>query len=158
MEPEKPLKRETPTKPRIFIDADVLFAGAASPNEHSASNLLLRMAELTLIEAITSTQVITEAERNLLDKIPNALPAFQMLVSRCLRVVEDQDPAEIAKYVGLANSEDLPILAAAVQEECSLLVTFNTRHYQPGHPSVSVLKPGDLVLRIRYLLARLSGQ
>jgi predicted nucleic acid-binding protein len=158
MEPEKPLKRETPTKPRIFIDADVLFAGAASPNEHSASNLLLRMAELTLIEAITSTQVITEAERNLLDKIPNALPAFQMLVSRCLRVVEDQDPAEIAKYVGLANSEDLPILAAAVQEECSLLATFNTRHYQPGHPSVSVLKPGDLVLRIRYLLARLSGQ
>jgi predicted nucleic acid-binding protein len=158
MEPEKPLKRETPTKPRIFIDADVLFAGAASPNEHSASNLLLRMAELTLIEAITSTQVITEAERNLLDKIPNALPAFQMLVSRCLRVVEDQDPAEIAKYVGLANSEDLPILAAAVQEECSLLATFNTRHYQPGHPSVSDLKPGDLVLRIRYLLARLSGQ
>jgi predicted nucleic acid-binding protein len=158
MEPEKPLKRETPTKPRIFIDADVLFAGAASPNEHSASNLLLRMAELTLIEAITSTQVITEAERNLLDEIPNALPAFQMLVSRCLRVVEDPDPAEIAKYVGLANSEDLPILAAAVQEECSLLVTFNTRHYQPGHPSVSVLKPGDLVLRIRYLLARLSGQ
>jgi predicted nucleic acid-binding protein len=158
MEPEKPLKRETPTKPRIFIDADVLFAGAASPNEHSASNLLLRMAELTLIEAITSTQVITEAERNLLDKIPSALPAFQMLVSRCLRVVEDPDPAEIAKYVGLANSEDLPILAAAVQEECSLLATFNTRHYQPGHPSVSVLKPGDLVLRIRYLLARLSGQ
>jgi predicted nucleic acid-binding protein len=158
MEPEKPLERETPTKPRIFIDADVLFAGAASPNEHSASNLLLRMAELTLIEAITSTQVITEAERNLLDKIPNALPAFQMLVSRCLRVVEDPDPAEIAKYVGLANSEDLPILAAAVQEECSLLATFNTRHYQPGHPSVSVLKPGDLVLRIRYLLARLSGQ
>jgi predicted nucleic acid-binding protein len=158
MEPEKPLERETPTKPRIFIDADVLFAGAASPNEHSASNLLLRMAELTLIEAITSTQVITEAERNLLDKIPSALPAFKMLVSRCLRVVEDPDPAEIAKYVGLANSEDLPILAAAVQEECSLLATFNTRHYQPGHPSVSVLKPGDLVLRIRYLLARLSGQ
>jgi predicted nucleic acid-binding protein len=158
MEPEKPLKRETPTKPHIFIDADVLFAGAASPNEHSASNLLLRMAELTLIEAITSTQVITEAERNLLDKIPSALPAFKMLVSRCLRVVEDPDPAEIAKYVGLANSEDLPILAAAVQEECSLLATFNTRHYQPGHPSVSVLKPGDLVLRIRYLLARLSGQ
>jgi predicted nucleic acid-binding protein len=158
MEPEKPLERETPTKPRIFIDADVLFAGATSPNEHSASNLLLRMAELTLIEAITSTQVITEAERNLLDKIPNALPAFQMLVSRCLRVVEDPDPEEIAKYVGLANSEDLPILAAAVQEGCSLLATFNTRHYQPGHPSVVVLKPGDLVLRVRYLLARLSGQ
>ena len=25
------------SKPRIFIDSDVLFAGAASPNEHSAA-------------------------------------------------------------------------------------------------------------------------
>jgi predicted nucleic acid-binding protein len=151
MEPEKP------PKPRIFIDADVLFAGAASPNEHSASNLLLRMAELTLIEAITSTQVITELERNLHDKLPKALPAFQLLVSRSLRVVADPDPAELAEYVGLANPEDLPILVTAVREECNLLATFNLRHYQPGYSSVAVLKPGDLVLRVRYLLARLSG-
>ena len=150
MEPEKPAKL------RVFIDADVLFAGAASPNEHSASNLILRMAELTLIEAITSTQVITEVERNLLDKMPKALPAFQLLVSRSLKVVEDPDPAELAEYDGLANPEDLPILVAAVREESSLLTSFNVRHYQPGHPSVAVLKPGDLVLRIRYLLARLS--
>jgi predicted nucleic acid-binding protein len=150
MEPEKP------AKPRVFIDADVLFAGTASPNEHSASNLILRMAELTLIEALTSTQVITEVERNLLDKMPKALPAFQLLVSRSLKVVEDPDPAELAEYDGLANPEDLPILVAAVREESSLLTSFNLRHYQPGHPSVTVMKPGDLVLRVRYLLARLS--
>jgi hypothetical protein len=158
MEPEKPPERESPAKPRIFIDADVLFAGAASPNEHSASNLLLRMAELTLIEVITSTQVIIEVERNLQDKMPKALPAIQLLVSRSLRIVEDPDPAELAEYAGLANLEDLPILVAAVREESSLLATFNVGHYQPGHPSVAVLKPGDLVLRVRYLLARLSGQ
>ena len=158
MEPEKPLEREFPTKPRIFIDADVLFAGAASPNEHSTSNLLLRMAELTLIEAVTSTQVITEVERNLIAKMPKALPAFQLLISRSLRIVSDPDPAELAEYAGLANLEDLPILTAAVREGCSLLATFNFRHYQPGHPSVAVLKPGDLVLRVRYLLARLSGE
>jgi hypothetical protein len=142
-------------KPRVFIDADVLFAGAASPNEHSASNLILRMAELTLIEAITSTQVITEAERNLLDKMPKALPAFRLLVSRSLKIVEDPDPTELAEYVGLANPEDLPILVAAIRQDCGLLATFNIRHYHPGHPSVAALKPGDLVLRIRYLLARL---
>ena len=156
MEPEKPFERESPIKPRIFIDADVLFAGAASPNEHSASNLLLRMSELTLIEAVASTQVITEVERNLHDKMPKALPAFQLLVSRSLVIVADPDPAELAEYVGLANPEDLPILVAAVRVECSLLATFNIRHYQPGHPSIAILKPGDLVLRVRYLLARLS--
>lgn len=147
-----------PVKPRIFIDADVLFAGAASPNEHSASNLILRMAELTLIETLTSTQVITEAERNLIDKIPKALPAFRLLVSRSLKIVEDPDPALLAVHRGLADPEDLPILIAAVRETCALLTTFNVRHYQPGHPTVTVLKPGDLVLRIRYLLARLPDK
>jgi predicted nucleic acid-binding protein len=147
-----------PAKPRIFIDADVLFAGAASPNEHSASNLILRMAELTLIEAITSTQVITEAERNLIEKIPKALPAFRLLVSRSLKIVEDPDPALLVAHHGLADPEDLPILVAAMRESCNLLTTFNARHYQPGHPSVTVLKPGDLVLRIRYLLANLPDR
>lgn len=147
-----------PAKPRIFIDADVLFAGAASPNEHSASNLILRMAELTLIEAITSQQLITESERNLLAKIPKAQPAFQLLVSRCLRVVEDPELDQLAAYRGLANPGYLPILVTAIREHCSLLATFNTRHFQPGHPAVTVMKPGDLVLRVRYLLAQLRDQ
>ena len=156
MELTKPQETKSPTKPRVFIDADVLFAGAASPNEHSASNLVLRMAELTLIEAVTSEQVITEAERNLLNKLPKAIPAFQLLLSRCLTIVEDPEPAEIAGYVGSADREDLPILVAAIKVRSSMLATFNIRHYQPGHPAVTVMKPGDLVQRIRYLLARLS--
>lgn len=143
-------------KPRVFVDADVLFAGAASPNEHSASNLILRMAELTLIQAITSTQVITEAERNIRQKLPKALPAFQLLVSRSLSVVDDPSLLELNEHTGLAHPEDLSILVAAIREGCGLLVTFNVRHYQPGHPSITVLKPGDMVLRIRYLLAHLS--
>jgi len=152
MEPEKPAKL------RLFVDADVLFAGAASPNENSASNLILRMGELTLIEAITSTQVITEVERSLLDKMPAALPAFRLLVNRSLKVVEDPDPTELIDHVGLADPDDLPILVAAIRGECNRLATFNLRHYQPGSPAVEVLKPGDLVLRIRYLLARLSDR
>lgn len=143
-------------RPRVFIDADVLFAGSASPNEHSASLILLRMGELTLIDAITSQQVISEAERNLSAKIPKALPAFKLLVSRCLHVVEDPRAIDIKPYTGLAHQEDLPILVAAAREGCPLLATFNVNHYQPGFSTVTVLKPGDLVLRIRYLLAKLS--
>ncbi len=150
------METKTPVKPRIFIDSDVLFAGAASPNEHSASNLILRMAELTLIEAIVSTQVITEVERNLQEKMPKALPAFHLLVAHCLKIIEDPKREELNEYRGLAEPDDLPILVAAIREECHFLATFNLRHYQPGHPAVTVLKAGDLVLRIRYLLACLS--
>ena len=148
----------SPAKPRIFVDADVLFAGEASPSEHGASLLTLRMAEITLVEAITSEQVIAEAERNLAEKLPQALPAFRLVASRCLHVVADPSTADLQPYDGLADSEDLPILVAALREGCPWLVTFNVRHYQPGHPAVTVLRPGEFLLRVRDRLARLSGE
>jgi hypothetical protein len=156
MHPTSPHKRVN--KPRVFVDADVLFAGAASPQEHSASLVVLRMAEIGLIEALTCQQVIDEAERNLAEKLPKALAAFRMLVSRSLRVVPDPSPADLIPYAGLAQAEDLPILVAALRESCPWLVTFNLRHYQPGHEQVLILRPGDLVLRVRDALVHLRSE
>ena len=144
-----------PAKPHIFVDADVLFAGAASPNAYSASLVILRMAEITLIEALVSEQVITEVERNLAEKMPAAMPAFRMLVNRCLGVVSDPSADEVKLLSKVADPKDLPILAAAIRDGCTYLTTYNIRHYQPGVPSVIVLTPGDLVRRIRYLLAEM---
>ena len=148
----------TPRKPRVFIDADVLFAGAASPSEQGASLVVLRMAEITLIDAVTSQQVIAEAERNLTGYLPTTLPLFRLLISRCLRVVPDLAPAALAPYAGMADSKDLPILAAAVREGCPWLATFNVRHFQPGHRSVAVVRPGEFVQHVRGLLASLSSE
>ena len=147
-----------PRKPRVFVDADVLFAGAASPTEHGASLVVLRMAEITLVEAFASEQVIAEAERNLADKLPQALPTFRLLVSRCLRVVPDPQPDDLKPHAGLAHPEDLPILVAALREGCRWLVTFNLRHYRPGHPDLTVLRPGEFVLRVRDLLTYLGAE
>ena len=146
----------SPAKPRVLIDGDVLFAGTASPSEHGASLLIMRMAEITLIEAIAPQQVIVETERNLADKLPQSLPAFRLIVSRCLRLVPDPTPADLAPYQGLADPEDLPILVVALREGCPWLATFNVRHYQPGHPSVTALRPGDLLQCVRELLAHLA--
>lgn len=145
-----------PPRPRVFVDADVLFAGSAAPSEHGASLVVLRMAETTLVEALTSQQVIIEAERNLAAKMPGALPAFRLLVARCLRVVEDPSDEEVSAYAGLADASDLPILVAAVRAGCPWLVTFNVRHYRPGHPDVAVMPPGDFLLRVRDVLARMG--
>ena len=150
--PQKAARR----KPRVFVDADVLFAGAVSPSEAGASLVILRLAEITMIEALTSQQVIVEAERNLAAKLPQILPEFRLLVSRCLQVVPDPAPADLARLAGAAHPKDLPILVAAVRERCPWLVTFNTRHFQPGHTSITVLQPGDFVLQIRDLLTRLG--
>ena len=143
-------------KPVVMIDADVLFAAAASPSEHGASLLVLRLAELTLVDAVASEQVIVEAERNLAQKLPAVLPTFKLLTARCLRIVRDPAVAELHPFVGCAQPEDLPILVAAMQAQCQWLVTFNVRHYRPGIAAVRVLRPGDFVLRIRDLLAHLT--
>lgn len=148
----------SPHRPRVFVDADALFAGAASPSEHGASLLVLRMAEITLIEALTSQQVIAEAERNLAEKLPQALTTFRLLVSRCLRLVPNPSPADLQPHAGLADLKDLPILVAAIREGCPWLVTFNVRHFQPGHPDVTVLRPGEFVLHVRDLLTRLAAE
>jgi len=140
-------------KPRALVDADVLFAGAAGPTEYGASLVILRMAEITLVEAVTCQQVIDEVERNLTGKIPVALPAFRMLVSRCLKVVPTPTENEIETYQGLAHDKDLPILVTAIREQCPMLVSFNQRHFLPGHPAVEVMLPGDFVQRVRYLLS-----
>ncbi|MBE2200470.1 MAG: PIN domain-containing protein [Anaerolinea sp.] len=140
--------------PRVFIDADVLFAGSASASAHGASLVVLRMSEITLVQAITSVQVITEVERNLAQKLPRALPAFHLLVNRSLTVVADPTIPALQEYTGLADAKDLPILVTAVREQCPWLITFNTRHFRPGHVSVTVLPPGAYIQRVRHLLTQ----
>jgi hypothetical protein len=120
--------------------------------------LVLRLTEITLVDAYASEHVIVEAERYLGEKLARALPAFRLIVSRCLRVVPDPPPEALEPYTGLADPEDVPILVAALREGCSWLVTLNVRHYQTGHPDVTVVRPGEFMLRVRDRLARLGGE
>ena len=106
-----------PGNPRVFVDADVLFSGAAGPSQHGASLVVLRMAEITLIDAVASHQVAVEVERNLTVKLPQALPAFRLIAGRCLRLVPDPRPVDLSPYDGLADVKDLPILVAALREK-----------------------------------------
>lgn len=146
------------SKLRVFVDADVLFAGAASPHEHSASQVILRLGEITLIDAVTSRQACVEAERNLEAYLPDALPAFRHLVSRALRVAEDPTRDAVLEHAGRADPKDLPLLVCALKEDCPVLVTFNVRDYQPGHPDVQVVRPGALVRQVRARLTHLPDR
>ncbi len=119
--------------------------------------MVLRLAEITLIEAVVSTQVLVEAERNLAAKLPAALPVFQTLAQRCLHVVSDPPVEAMTPYHGIADPKDVPLLVAARRERCRYLVTFNVRDYQPGLSGTQVLRPGELVDRVREWLAFLEG-
>ncbi len=139
----------TTLKPAVFIDADVLFAAAASPSTHSASTVVLTLGEITLLDCVTSQQAVVESERNITKKMPTRLPELQLLVHRCLRVVDDPLPTELSALKGLADTKDLPLLVAALREGCEYFVTFNTRHYYPKVGTIRLLRPGDFLTQIR---------
>ncbi|MEW5717686.1 MAG: PIN domain-containing protein [Chloroflexota bacterium] len=154
-------KKSTPAsasqKLKVFVDADVIFAGSAAPSEHGASHVVLQMGEITLLDCVTSQQAIVEVERNLAAKLPAKLPAFHQIVNCCLRVVPDPEPADIARCEGQADSKDAPILAAALREGCAYLPTFNTRDFSPSEKIV-VLKPGDFVVVVRQQLGASAAE
>jgi hypothetical protein len=138
------------------VDADVIFAGSASPSEHGASLVILRMGEITLIDAVTSRQGIAEAERNLAAKIPEALTTFRLLVERSLHVATDPSRRDLTLCGDIADPKDLPILVAAVRESCQWLVTFNVEDFVLGHPDVTVLRPGAFIRRVRSVLTHID--
>jgi predicted nucleic acid-binding protein len=144
---------EALAKPRLFIDADVLIAGSASTT--GASYILLHLSDLTIIEGIISQQVKVEAERNLREKLPQALPAFRLLVESAVKVVDDPPENQLIPLQGQAHAEDLPLLAAALLHRCHYLVTFNVKHYYPEGKKSVVLRPGEFLHRLRQQLVGL---
>jgi predicted nucleic acid-binding protein len=143
-------------RPRVFIDADVLIAGAASTT--GASHLVLRLSELGLIDGIVSSQVVREAERNLQRKLPAALPAFRALVEAACHPVDDPTEAQIAVLRGQGDPKDIPILAAALRADCDWLLTFNTKDFRPASGQTRVAQPGAFIDSLRRMLEELAEQ
>ncbi|MGH2374165.1 MAG: PIN domain-containing protein [bacterium] len=118
---------------RIFMDANVLFAAAISPEGRSAALFLL--AEQGRCALLTSAHVVAEARRNLEGRYPDALQRFERLL-RTVTIVPEATPSRVAwaRRQGL-QEEDAPILAAAADAGTGLLVTGDRAHFGPlfGH-------------------------
>lgn len=136
------------------MDADALFAGAASVS--GASHVILQLGELGIIEVGVPDQARLEAERNLIAKLPVALPAFRALVDACttpLPMAARRISTRLARD-GHADPKDAPILAAALAGDCRWLITFNLRDYRTDRLRVS--EPGPFLEELRAHL--LTGQ
>jgi len=140
---------------RIYVDADVLFAGASSPSEHSASQVVLTLSEITLIEGVTSEFAVEECRRNLQAKIPDATGDFDRLVNRSLTVRKPPSREALLSHVNRADWKDLSHLVSALEANCRYLTTYNVEDYEPGHPDLKIVRPGTLVRRVREKLSSL---
>jgi len=144
------------SRPRLLIclDADALFAGAASVT--GASHVVLQLGELGIVEVGLPEQARVEAERNLAAKLPAALPAFRTLADACCQALPmaPAEESDTLAEVGEADPKEAPILAAALAAGCRWLVTFNVRDYRTARIRIS--EPGPFVEALRAELVALG--
>jgi len=111
---------------RIFLDANILFSDAKSTGAiRSLLDLCLKHGHVLVADAY----VIEEARRNLSVKFPKSLDDFESRV----RQVETQRVRPMSNETetfGLPE-KDIPVVKAALDLKCDVLVTGDKRHF--GH-------------------------
>ena len=137
--------------PRVCLDSDVVIAGHFSSK--GASHALLMLAEMGLISVVLPSAGVAEVERNLTEKLPEALPLFTRFLGAGWVDVHVPTAATRRAAKRHAHPKDVPILAAAISAGATILVTHNTRHYRKSE-GVRVLKPGALLREIRAWMIR----
>jgi len=139
---------------RIFVDANVLIAGADSRS--GASNAVLQLAEVGLFRLVASRQVLDEAERNVRKKLPHALPNLVALLAQLpFEIVADPADADCLRWVDVIELKDTPILAAAVLAKVDRMVTLNTKDFTPEvaqASGLSIQTPSALIQDLRRLV------
>jgi len=140
---------------KVFVDANVLIAGADSRS--GASYAVLVLAEIGLFRLVTCRQVLDEAERNLRKKLPRALPNFAAQMSLLhLEIMPVPTDDEVQRWLDIIEAKDAPILAAAVQARSDRFLTLNTRDFTPDVASATGLiiqTPGEFVQELRSLIS-----
>jgi len=135
---------------RLFLDANVLFTAAHNPGGRSAA--IFQLARAGVGSLVTSPHALEEARRNLRLKYASAMDVLERLVA-----VASVEPEASSKDVAWALEQglplkDAPILAAAVQARCDVLVTGDRAHfgrlYGQRFRGVEVLSPADALARL----------
>ncbi len=114
---------------RVFMDANVLFAAAISPEGRSAALFLLSQRRACTL--LISAHAVTEAQRNIESRYPTALGRFEHL-KKNVTIVPEASSLRVAwaRHQRLPD-EDAPILAAAAEASADVLVTGDRGHF--GH-------------------------
>jgi hypothetical protein len=133
----------------------VLVAGAFS--RRGASYILMQLAGLTLLDGRISPEVWVEALRNVTAKLPVALPALRVLLNEVLVAGPAATDEQVEAVSQHAELKDQPILATALVQNCRYLVTLNEKDFWPPPELISIVRPGDLLRKVRALLANLPA-
>jgi len=137
---------------RVFLDANILFTAAYSPDGLSA--LLIELGAAGCVTLLTSPLAIAEAERNLEAKRPAALSTLRGSLA-VVRVVREPATADVERLTPpeLA-SKDRPLLGAAIAAQATHFVTGDVADFgrfmdQRTRLPIHVMTPRQFLTEVR---------
>lgn len=143
-----------PAALRLFVDSSVLCAGALSNT--GASYALLSVAGVGLVDARCSPFVRDEVLGSAARKLPGILPALKLLLAETVKEGAGA-PLELCDACKpYADPQDHVVLADAIHQGCSHLVTLNEKDFWPPSDRITVLRPGPLLQQLRASLLTLG--
>lgn len=138
---------------RLYIDADVLFRAVTRSHQQTAAYIVLKLADLTLLEVITARHAFHEALRNLHGHSAAGAAELLDLAGHSLQIISDPKPSMLVSVQDQANPKDVINLAAAQEGGAPLLITFNTRDYFVRTAPVRIMAPGQFIEAMRVIMA-----
>ena len=133
---------------RIFLDANVLFSAAKSDG---AIRRLLTLLDQARHECCVDSYVIEEARRNLATKAPERVSELERILLSLQTSPAQGSDATLEASLPLP-AKDRPVLAAAIRQGCSALVTGDKTHfgalYRRTLHGVAIHSPRSLAERL----------
>ncbi len=115
---------------KVFLDSNVILSGLIS--DKGAPRIILDILSLALpgLSCMTGSYNITEIERNLEKKMPDALQVYRKYLPMInLEIIPMPSPAEIKKISGFIADKDAPVLASALKGNADFLVTGDKKDF-----------------------------
>ena len=140
---------------RVFVDANVWFVAAASPE--GASAMLLALCQEGHCTATVTRLILQEAEKNLRAKTTfrdAALVRFYRLIAAPgLQITAAPSSEETARYTGLIHPKDIHVLAGASKGKAAALITLDRKHFctptiRQAPLPFEILTPGAFLHRL----------
>lgn len=116
-----------PKRLKIFLDTSALIAGLNSPI--GAAGLILGGFATGQFAVFISSQVKEEAERVIKKKFPLLQTAWLNFLFSCPEIVKNPNNNEIKKSYRIIQTNDAPILAAAIKTNIDFFISWNTKHF-----------------------------
>jgi len=133
---------------KVFLDSNVILSGLFSDKGAPRIILDLVCLGLPMLTCATGKYNIVEIERNLMKKMPDALPVYRKYLPLLnLEVIPLPSSEMIRKLFGLTSNKDIPVLASAISGGVDFLVTGDKKDFikLKGKHSFRILSPAEFL-------------